>query len=99
MEIYIQVCSHDDGSCAWYNETNKEAYLTDGKELWCYDSQYGEYMRGTPFKTIADAKRAAKEAKDLAVWDGMVDIKINFWRYVNGDLVYTKFTCDNKIKK
>lgn len=99
MEIYVQVCSGDDGSSAWYNKTNREAYLMDGKELWCFDSQYGDYERGTPFKTIAAAKLAAKEAKNLATWDGMVDVKVNFWKYVNGDLVRVKFTRDNKIKK
>lgn len=102
MEIYVQVHSRDDGSCAWYNETETETYLMDGKDLWCIagpNDYHDDYMRGTPFSTVAKAKRAAREAKDLAQWDGMVDVEVRFWRSVGGDLVLTKFTRDNKIKR
>lgn len=99
MEIYVRVHSEDDGAVAWWNSNNLESYLMDGKDLWCYDSPYGDYCRGTPFHTIKEAKRQAREAVKLAGWDGMVDPKATFWRYVRGKLVQTKFTRDNKLKK
>ena len=100
MEIYIRVHSNDDGSVAWWNSDSHESYLMDGKDLWCYDSPYGgDYCRGTPFNTIKKAKKEAREAIKLAAFDGMVDPKATFWRYVKNNLVQTKFTKDGKIKK
>ncbi len=99
MEIYVRVHSEDDGSVAWWNANSRECYLMDGKELWCYDSPYGDYCRGTPFSTVKKAKKEAREAVNLAGYDGMVDPKATFWRMVSGKLVQTKFTRDGKIKK
>ena len=99
MEIYVRVHSEDDGSVAWWNANDRECYLMDGKELWCCDSPYGDYCRGTPFSTVQKAKKAAREAVNLASFDGMVEPKATFWRMVNGKLVQTKFTRDGKIKK
>ena len=99
MEIYIRVHSDDDGTVAWWNSTEHESYLIDGKELWCCDSPYGDYCRGTPFHSIKEVKRQAREAVRIAGWDGNVDPKATFWRFVHGKLVQTKFTRDNKIKK
>lgn len=99
MEIYVRVHSEDDGSVAWWNANNRECYLMDGKELWCCDGPYGDYCRGTPFSTVKKAKKEAREAVNLAGYDGMVDPKATFWRMVAGKLVQTKFTRDGKIKK
>lgn len=99
MEIYVRVHSEDDGAVAWWNANDRECYLMDGKELWCYDSPYGDYCRGTPFNTVKKAKKEAREAVNLASFDGMCDPKATFWRMVNGKLVQTKFTRDGKIKK
>ena len=99
MEIYVQVISEDDGSSAWWNHEKNESYLMDGKDLWCHDSPYGDYCRGTPFSTAKKARKAAREAINLASYDGMVDPKARFWRYANGKLVLTKFTRDGKIKR
>jgi len=99
MEIYIRVHSDDDGKVAWWNSNEMESYLMDGKDLWCYDSPYGDYCRGTAFKSVKEAKRQARQAVLTAGWDGDVDPKATFWRYVRGKLVQTKFTRDNKIKK
>ena len=98
MEIYVRVHSDDDGAVAWWNANERESYLMDGKELWCCDGPYGDYCRGTPFNTVKKAKKEAREAVNLASFDGMVDPKATFWRIVNGKLVQTKFTRDNKIK-
>ena len=100
MEIYIRVHSEDDDTVAWWNhdKENGESYLMDGKELWCFNSPYGDYCRGTPFKTAKEAKRQAREAMRLAAHDGDVDPKATFWRMVGGNLVETKFTRDGKIK-
>lgn len=98
MEIYVRVHSDDDGAVAWWNHDYYESYLMDGKDLWCTDP-YGDYKRGTAFKTVKEAKHEAREAVRTAGWDGMVDPKATFWRYVNGKLVQTKFTRDGKIKK
>ena len=99
MEIYVRVHSDDDGAVAWWSSNEYESYLTDGKDLWCYDSPYGDYCRGTAFTSIRQAKREAHEAVRIAGWDGMAEPKATFWRYVRGKLVQTKFTRDNKIKK
>ena len=99
MEIYVRVHSEDDGAVAWWNSNEIESYLMDGKDLWCLEGPYGEYCRGTPFNTVKEAKRQARRAIELAGWDGMVDPKATFWRYVRGKLVQTKFTRDNKLKK
>lgn len=99
MEIYVRVHSEDDGSVAWWNANGRECYLMDGKELWCYDGPYGDYCRGTPFNTVKKVKKEAREAVNLAGYDGMVDPKATFWRMVSGKLVQTKFTRDGKIKK
>ena len=99
MEIYIRVHSDDDGQTAWWNSNERECYLMDGKELWCFDSPYGDYCRGTACKSVKEAKKEAREAIRLAAWDGAVDPKATFWRYVKGKLVQTKFTRDGKIKK
>ena len=101
MEIYIRVHSDDDGRVAWWNHNkeNGESYLMDGKDLWCFDSPYGDYCRGTPFSSVKEAKRGAREAVLLAGHDGDVDPKATFWRWVGGKLVQTKFTRDGKMKK
>ena len=101
MEIYVRVHSDDDGSVAWwnYNKENGESYLMDGKDLWCTSGPYDDYKRGTAFKTVKEAKHEAREAVRTAGWDGMVDPKATFWRYVNGKLIQMKFTRDGKIKK
>ena len=99
MEIYVRVHSEDDGSVAWWNSDGHESYLMDGKDLWCYDSPYGDYCRGTAFNTVKKARKEARYAVNLAGHDGMVDPKATFWRYANGKLVQTKFTKDGKIKK
>ena len=99
MEIYVRVHSEDDGSVAWWNHEDGESYLMDGKDLWCKDGPYGGYLRGTAFKTVKDAKKAAREAVNLAAFDGMVDPKATYWRLVGSKLVQTKFTADGKIKK
>ena len=98
MEIYVRIHSKDNGCVAWWNSNGIESYLMDGKDLWCYDGPYGDYCRGTPFKTAKEAKRQAREAVRLAAFDGDVDAKATFWRMVGGKLVETKFTCDGKIK-
>ena len=99
MEIYVRVHSEDDGSVAWWNANDRECYLMDGKELEA-TTEWGEkYLRGTPFNTVKKAKKEAREAVNLAGFDGMCDPKATFWRMVNGKLVQTKFTRDGKIKK
>lgn len=99
MQIYIRVHSEDDGSVAWWNANERSAYLMDGKDLWCFNSPYGDYCRGTSFHTVKEAKREACQAIITAGYDGFVDPKATFWRWVGGKLVQTKFTRDNKIKK
>lgn len=99
MEIYVRVHSEDDGTVAWWNADGRECYLMDGKDLWCCDSPYGDYCRGTPFNTVKKAKKEAREAVNLASHDGMVEPKATFWRFVKGKLVQTKFTRDGKIKE
>ena len=99
MEIYVRVHSDDDGTVAWWNSNERESYLMDGKDLWCCDGPYDDYCRGTPFHTVKEAKRQARQAVLLAGYDGDVDPKATFWRWVGGKLVQTKFTRDNKIKK
>lgn len=99
MEIYVQVVGKDDGSSAWYTDTGSEAYLTPGRDLWCLDSPSGDYMRGSAFRTVKAAKRAGREARDLACWDGTSDAEVRYWRYVRGKLVNTRFTRDGRIKR
>ena len=100
MQIYIRVHSEDDGSVAWWNADERESYLMDGKDLWCFNSQYDDgYCRGTAFSSVKEAKRQAQPAVDLARWDGMVEPKATFWRYVHGKLVQTKFTRDGRLKR
>ena len=99
MEIYVRVHSDDDGAVAWWSHEDYESYLTDGKDLWCTTGPYDDYRRGTPFTSVRQAKREARDAVRTAGWDGMVEPKATFWRYVHGKLVQTKFTRDNKIKK
>lgn len=101
MEIYVRVHSEDDGSVAWWNANERSSYLMDGKDLWCFNSLYGygDYCRGTAFSSVKEAKRQARQAVDLAGWDGMVEPKATFWRYVRGKLVQTKFTRDGHLKK
>lgn len=99
MEIYVRVHSEDDGSVAWWNSDSRESYFMDGKDLWCLDGPYGDYCRGTAFKSISEAKRQGRAALRQAGWDGMVDPKVTFWRYVKGELIQTNFTKDNQIKK
>lgn len=99
MEIYIQVVSDDDGSSAWWNVEGRESYLMDGKELEAMTEYGEEYLRGTAFNNIKTALKEAKEAKNLAGHDGMVDPRVKFWRKVGGKLIETKFTRDGKIKR
>lgn len=98
MEIYVRVHSND-GSILWWNSDGYQSYFMDGKDLMNYDGEYGDYCRGTPFKTVKQARKEARTAVNLAVFDGIVDPKATFWRFVNGKLVQTKFTRDGKIKK
>lgn len=99
MEIYIRVHS-DDGSVAWWNhDKNGKSYLIDGKDLLCTDGPYDDYLIGTPFTSVAQAKHEARAAIGIARFDGMVDPKATFWRYANGKLVQIKFTRDGKLKK
>lgn len=98
MEIYVRVHSDDDGKVAWWNYDGNESYLMDGKDLWCYDSPHGDYCRGTPFHSVKEAKCEARQAVIMASYDGDVDPKATFWRYVRGKLVQIKFTRDGKIK-
>ena len=100
MEIYIRVHSEDDCTVAWWNhdKENGESYLMDGKELWCVNGPYGDYCRGTPFHSVREAKQEARQAVIIAGYDGNVNPKATFWRWVGGKLVETKFTCDGKIK-
>lgn len=101
MEIYVKTTPTDSlGRTAWFNDTGNEMYLMDGNSLIAESETTGEiYFRGTPFKTIRDAKRAARDAKRQASWDGDGNVKVSFWRIVNDKLVETKFTRDNKIKR
>lgn len=99
MEIYVRIHSDDDGTVAWWNHDYYESYLMDGKDLWCTTGPYDDYRRGTAFKTVKEAKHEAREAMRIAGWDGIIDPKATFWRYVGGKLVQTKFTRDGKIKK
>ena len=96
MEIYVRV-TDDDGLCAWYNcdESNGQCYLFDSVELEHWDT--GERV-GTPCKSAISAKAAGKYAKMIANWDGAVNPKVKYFRYLRGKLVETKFTKDNKIK-
>lgn len=98
MEIFVKTVDKDCGIVAWYNhhDSNGESYLYDSKDL--ETTAYGEYiLAGTPFKSVVAAKKAGKEAKKLASWDGY-DVVVSYWRYKSGKLVETKFTRDNKIK-
>ena len=99
MEIYVRVHSDDDGTVAWWNANEFESYLIDGKDLWCFDSPHVDYCRGTPFKTVKEAKRQARLAVLTSGWDGDVEPKATFWRWVGGKLVQTKFTRDGKVKR
>ena len=101
MQIYVRVHSDDDGTTAWWNhdKDSHESYLMNGRELWCFDGPYGDYCRGTPFSSVKEAKREARDAVRTAAHDGDVDPKATFWRWAGGKLVQTKFTRDNKIKR
>lgn len=99
MEIYIKLTDSDNCTAAWFTDTGTEMYLVDGDELFAESSITGEiYARGTPFKSVVAAKAAAKEARINAIFDGMVDPKVSYWRMKSGKLIETKFTRDNKIK-
>lgn len=97
MEIYVRVT--DDCGYAWYTYDRNEGceYMTNGKELFA-DSPYGDYLRGSPCKTVTEAKRAALRARQLTYDDGYGVEKVEFFRFVGGKLVLTKFTRDGKIK-
>lgn len=97
MNIFVKVTF--DGGAAWWNEEkNGESYLFDGNDLEATNG-FTDYLRGTPFNTVKAAKAAGRMARDLAIWDGNSDVRVSYWRFVNGRLVETKFTADNKIKK
>lgn len=98
MEIYVRVT--EDSGYAWYTYDRDEGceYMTSGKELFA-DSPYGDYLRGSPCKTFAEAKRAARRARRLSNDDGYGVEKVEFFRFVKGKLVPTKFTRDGKIKR
>lgn len=90
MEIYVQIYSSDSNTYAWYTDDIDGQYLISGKELWCFDSPYGEYCRGTAFKNIRDAKAAGKNAKHLANWQGLLDIKVLYWKVSGNKLINIK---------
>lgn len=82
----------------WFNRDGDQSFLDDGKELFA-EGVIGEFARGTPFKNVIAAKRAAREAKRLLAFDGHSHAKISFWRLLGNKLIETKFTKDHKIKK
>ena len=81
MEIYVQV-TDDDGLCAWYNcdESNGQCSVFDSVELEHWDT--GE-RAGTPCKSVTSAKAAGKYAKMIANWDGAVNPKVKYFRYLH----------------
>ena len=101
MKIYIRIDSDDDGYYGWWSfDINGESYLVDGRAFWTTSASTGEeYTRGTACTSIMQAKREAKLARANARFNGIVDPKVSFWRQASGELVQTKFTLDNKIKK
>lgn len=82
----------DNGRISWYTETDKEIYLTDGNELFTESKITGNiYCLGTPFNTIHKAKQAAKNALDLALFDGDVDPIATLWNLKNNKLTQMKY--------
>lgn len=92
MKVYIRVIDTDFDRAAWYNDTtfqedyetgrvtlnkgNTEKYLMDGWGIYGTDH---EYRRGTPFTSITYLKKAIKDAKAIASWDGW-DVKVELWK-------------------
>ena len=101
IEIYIRIDSDDDGYCGWWSfDTGGESYLVDGRALWTTSKFTGEeYTRGTACTSVKQAKSEAKLARANARSNGIVDPKVSFWTSSGSELVQTKFTLDNKIKK
>ena len=101
MKIYIRIDSDDDGYYGWWSfDINGESYLVDGRALWTTSASTGEeYTRGTACTSVKQARSEAKLARANARSNGIVDPKVSFWRQASGELVQTKFTLDNKIKK
>ena len=100
MEIYVRVQEDGCGQTAWYNEEDNESFLMDGKDLFCIDDYHGDYPRGTAFNTVKKAKTAGRYAKCLMEDEGVLGkVKVTYWRFIRNELVETKFTKDDKIKK
>lgn len=98
MKIYIRVFNTD-GYSAWLSFDPKKIGPTElipGKRL--FDPNTDEAL-GTPCTTIAKAMERAKEAKQLANFDGVPDPKAQFWRIKGGKLIFTELTKDGKLVK
>lgn len=90
-EIYIQVYdAAEPSTIAWYNSTRTESYLMYNEDLWA-ENTYGDYLCGTPFKSVSAAKKAAKIAERLLGWDGAQRPKSKlFTMDDDGDLIEVK---------
>ena len=97
MEIFIRIHS-EDGTVAWWHHDDGESYLVDGEDLWA-EGQYEDYLRGTAFKSVKQAKHEAKEAVMLAGWDGVLNPKATFWQIIGGKPVQVKITREGRITR
>lgn len=97
MQIYIRIES-DDGIIGWWTFSRaSDSYICQGADLWCYDSLYGDYCRGTPCSSVKEAKTEAKLAVDTARFDGDPNPKATFWAFKNGSLTQLKISKTNTI--
>ena len=95
MKVYIRVIDKDSGRGAWFNDTTyiedpetgkvilndrmPQQYLMDGMCIFGKPAYSYDWLRGTPFPSIKAIKKAIKDAKLLASWDGW-DVKVELWK-------------------
>lgn len=98
MEIYVRAYDKDYGCYAWYNYDDEDGseYLYDGKELEA-EGSYEDFLRGTPCKSVADAKHAASRAKTLMNDDGYPTPVIEMFARLNGKFRQVRITRDGRV--
>lgn len=100
---------------AWYNDSSvkedydtgkvihrnvmAELYLEPGWDIYGKPAYFSDWLRGTPASSVAEAKKNAKQAKELMYDNGYGDSIVQFWMFRNGDYQLVKFDKSNKIVK
>ena len=80
--------------------TKKQAEVRMGNGKGTVEGWFAVVEKGQVlFEVSGVDESVANHALRQAGWDGMIDPKGTFWRYVKGELVQTNFTKDNRIKK